>query len=471
MDYLACDIGASGGRHILGRKNEDGSIELREIYRFDNAYSMKNGQLCWDIEGLWQHVLRGLKEAGPYAPVSFGVDTWGVDFVLLDQEERLMGEAVAYRDERTQGMDARLESILPFERHFELAGIAKQAFNSVYQLMSLPADQLRRADSFLMIPDYLHFLLTGVKRNEYTNASTTALLDARTRTWSQEILSAAGLPSSLFSRAPAAAGGVLGRFHADIEAAIGYPCQVVLPATHDTASAFLAVPAKGGDSVFLSSGTWSLLGVELSAPLTDEASRQAGFTNEGAYQGAYRYLKNIMGLWIFQCIRKELGERYSFDRMAAMAQENAAFAGVFDANDGRFFAPKSMVDEIHRALQEQGQPLPEHDGELFACVYRSLALCYREAVKQLERLTNKRFTSLHIVGGGSRSDTLNQWTADALGIAVYAGPTEATALGNVMAQMIALGEFSDLQAARQAVADSFLVKTYWPQSKGELNNV
>lgn len=465
MRYLACDIGASSGRHILGTL-ENGHMEIMELYRFDNEYALKDGHLCWDVEALKRHVLQGLKAARPYAPVSFGIDTWGVDFVLLDQGERIIGGAVAYRDRRTEGMDARLEERLPFARHYSLTGIAKQPFNTVYQLMSLPREALEKAESFLMMPDYLHFFLTGKKCNEYTNASTTAMLNAKTRAWDPEVLQAAGLPPRLFANPPVMPGTILGDFLPEIAREAGYWCKVVLPATHDTGSAFLAVPAKDENALYLSSGTWSLLGVELKQPLTDGASLAAGFTNEGGYGGKYSYLQNIMGMWILQQIRKEQGKRHSFGEMAEMAQAHEGFAGCFNANDPRFMAPRSMIREIESALGEGRQPLPGTDGELYACVYHSLARCYREAAERLQGLTGKAYTSMNIVGGGSQNRVLNQWTANALGIPVYAGPAEGTALGNLAAQMIAAGEFPDGEAARRAIARSFPMDTYLPGTKG-----
>lgn len=471
MYYLACDIGASSGRHILGSLTTGGRMELQEIYRFENGYSEKNGRICWDMDALFRHVMEGLKLAKPYMPYSFGIDTWAVDFVLLDRQNHVIGDAVAYRDSRTQGMDAKLEETLSFGEHYALAGIAKQPFNTVYQFMSLPKEELEAAAGFLMVPDYLHFLLTGVKSNEYTNASSTAMLNSRTRDWDADILNAAGIPLDLFPQRPAMPGMELGAFLPQIEGDIGYPCKVVLPATHDTGSAFMAIPAKDENAVYLSSGTWSLLGIELPSPMTDENSLAAGFTNEGGYGGGVRYLKNIMGLWILQSIRKELGERYTFVEMADMAEENAGFTASFDANAPRFLAPSSMLGEIRAALKEAGGPLPQTDGEMFACAYHSLTKCYQDAVCQLSQITGKTYTSMNIVGGGSQNRALNQWTANALGIPVYAGPTEGAALGNIIAQMIAAGEFSDLQTARKAIEKSFEIETYLPKMKGARNDV
>ncbi len=471
MNYVACDIGASSGRLLVGALSATGRIELKELYRFENECKDKNGFLCWDTQALYRHILEGLKLAKPYAPVSFGVDTWGVDFVLLDPQGGMIGDAVAYRDGRTQGLKEALEKRLPFGDHFSKTGIAAQPFNTVYQMMSIPTELLDQAASFLMLPDYLHFLLTGQKRNEYTNASTSGLLNARTRTWDGEVLAAAGLPQTLFQNAPALPGTLLGDFLPEVAAEIGYPCRVVLPATHDTASAFMAVPALDPGAVFLSSGTWSLLGVELDAPLTSGEALRAGFTNEGGHGHTIRFLKNIMGLWILQRLRKEQGGKYTFAEMALLAQENAACQATFDVNAARFLAPESMTREIAAALSEGGQPLPQTDGALFACVYHSLVKCYGEAVKQLESITGKRFTSMNIVGGGSQNQVLNQWIANELCMPVHAGPTEGSSIGNILAQMLAAGEFSNLPAARQAIVNSFEMTTYLPKMKGEQAHV
>lgn len=390
MYYLACDIGASSGRHIIGKKTADGRIELQEIYRFENECAVKNGHFCWDVTSLFRHVLDGLIAAKPYAPVSFGIDTWAVDFVLLDADDQIIGDTVAYRDNRTHGMHKALEERLTFMQHYQRTGIAKQPFNTVYQLMTIPQEDISKANTFLMIPDYLHFLLTGRKPNEYTNASSTALLNAQTRTWDYQVLRAAHIPEHLFSDKPVMPGTVMGRFLPEIETEIGYSCHVVLPATHDTGSAFMAIPTKDDHAVCISSGTWSLLGLELDAPLLDAQSHLAGFTNEGGYDGKIRYLKNIMGLWILQCVRKEQGKRYSYAEMAEMAQQNEHFNICFDANDARFLAPENMINEIKSALLEEEMPLPQNDGELFACIHHSLALCYR---------SNTRFSRLSLSVG------------------------------------------------------------------------
>ena len=463
MTYvLAVDVGASGGRHILAHL-EQGKIILEEIYRFDNAMVERDGHLCWQMDRLWEHVLKGMaacKAAGKI-PVSMGIDTWGVDYVLLDQAEQVLGDTVAYRDSRTQGMDAKLEQTMPFTELYRRTGIAKQPFNTVYQLMATPPEQLAQARDFLMIPDYLHYLLTGRKVNEYTEASTTGMLDPVTRDWDREVLAAAGIPAGMF-RTPVMPGTNLGPILPEIAQRVGFSCDVVLPATHDTGSAFMAVPASSANAVYLSSGTWSLLGVENDAPLTGPDSLASGFTNEGGYGGKIRYLKNIMGMWILQCVRNELEKRYSFGEMAQMAAEAPQTPWRVDVADNRFLAPSNMLAELQLAVTEQGGEeltLPR----MLRMVNLSLAEGYAKAIARLEELTGRRFDTVHIVGGGSQNQTLNQMTADATGRTVVAGPTEGTALGNLMAQLIAGGAFADLAQAREAERASFDVMTYVPK--------
>lgn len=464
MTYvLAVDMGASGGRHILAHL-EEGKIVLEEIYRFDNVMVERNGHLCWQMDRLWEHVLKGMaacKAAGKI-PVSMGIDTWGVDYVLLDQAGQVLGDTVAYRDSRTQGMDAKLEQTMPFTELYRRTGIAKQPFNTVYQLMATPREQLDQAQDFLMIPDYLHYRLTGRKANEYTEASTTGMLNSATRDWDQEVLAAAGIPTGIFRR-PEMPGTNLGPILPEIAQRVGFSCDVVLPATHDTGSAFMAVPARSDNAVYLSSGTWSLLGVENDVPLTGIDSLESGFTNEGGYGGKIRYLKNIMGMWILQCVRNELEKRYSFGEMAQMAAEAPETPWRVDVADNRFLAPKNMIAELQLAVTEQGGEeltLPR----LLRMVNLSLAEGYAKAIAQLEQLTGKRYDTVHIVGGGSQNQTLNQMTADAAGRTVVAGPTEGTALGNLMAQLIAGGVFADLAQAREAECASFDVVTYVPKA-------
>ncbi len=465
--YLAIDIGASSGRHIAAWL-EAGRIEMKEVYRFPNGASMKNGHLCWDIEALEGHVTAGLKAAGEQglAPCCIGIDTWGVDFVLLDSQGRRLGDAVAYRDSRTEGMDREMEQTFSFANLYSVCGIAKQPFNTVYQMMALLREHPEYRDTaadFLMMPEYLSYLLTGKRSHEWTNCTTGALCDAGRGGWSEIIREAAELPESWFRTPMVKPGTLLGQLSEQVAAQVGYQAQVILPATHDTGSAYMAVPARDKQAAFLSSGTWSLLGTELSRPVTTEAAMRSGFTNEGGYAGTTRFLKNIMGMWMLQCIHQETGKAHSFAEMAQMAAASD-YPGWIDAADNRFLAPASMLEEVKAALREAGAPEPEDLGDVLRAVTMGLAVCYRDAIEEMSRITGKAFTSINIVGGGSQNVVLNQWTADVCGLPVYAGPTEGTALGNLAAQMIALGDFADLATFRAALPASCDIQTYLPRA-------
>jgi len=464
--YLAIDIGASSGRHIVSWL-EDGKIETREVYRFPNGADMKNGHLCWDIEALEYHVVAGLRAAREqgYTPESIGIDTWAVDFILLDREGKRLGDAVAYRDARTAGMDTELEKTLSFKDHFALCGIAKQPFNTVYQMMSVLLEHpeyAEEADDFLMMPEYLSYILTGKKAHEWTNCSTGALCSAASGDWSQTILDAAGIPKKWFGTPMVKPGTLLGPLTDEIAAQVGYRANVILPATHDTGSAYMAVPARDDGAAFLSSGTWSLLGTELSAPVTSGAALDAGFTNEGGYNGTTRFLKNIMGMWMLQCIHRETDEIHTFTEMAQMAGRSA-YPAYIDAADNRFLAPQSMLEEVKAALHDAGARKPESLSDILRAVTMGLAVCYDTFIKEMSAITGKAFTSINIVGGGSANVVLNQMTADVTGLPVYAGPTEGTALGNIAAQMIADGTFADLVAFRKALTVSFEIREYLPK--------
>ena len=465
--YLAIDIGASSGRHIVAWL-EDGKIEIREVYRFPNGGSMVNGHLCWDIEGLTKHVIEGIKAAKEqgYEPAYIGIDTWGVDFVLLNKKDQRVGEAIAYRDQRTDGMDTELEKNLPFPFHFGLCGIAKQPFNTIYQMMAVMKEHPEYAEEvedFLMMPEYLSFILTGKKAHEWTNCTTGALCNAESGTWSETICAAAGIPEKWFRTPMVRPGTVLGNLSDEVVAEVGYQSTVILPATHDTGSAYMAVPAKDNGAAFLSSGTWSLLGTELPAPVTSEAAMNAGFTNEGGYNGTTRFLKNIMGMWMLQCIHMEIDKAHSFAEMAQMAAEST-YPAYVDAADNRFLAPANMLEEVKTALRDAGAPEPGDLRDILRAVTMGLAVCYDKSIKEMSEITGKAFTSVNIVGGGSANVVLNQMTADVTGLPVYAGPTEGTALGNLAAMMIVDGVFSDLVAFRSALSRSFDIKEYLPKT-------
>lgn len=468
--YLAVDIGASSGRHIVGWV-EDGRIRLKEVYRFENGISRKNGHLCWNADKLFEEVVNGMAacRAAGFVPTTMGIDTWAVDFVLLGAGKHRIGDAVAYRDERTNSIREKVEKIVPFRDLYARTGIQFQKFNTIYQLMALQTEmpqQLASASMFLMIPDYLNYLLTGVAANEYTNATTTALVNAESKEWDDELIKKLGLPRSIFQPL-LTPGTVLGGLLSEIQEKVGFDCQVILPATHDTGSAFLAVPARDEFAVTLSSGTWSLLGVENAMPIATPASRADNFTNEGGYQYRFRFLKNIMGLWMIQSVRREQGERTGqkpdFPELIAAAQEAQHYMGKVDPDDARFLAPASMIAEVKTACVQNGYREPASTGEVMQCIYNSLSLDYKTTIERLQSHTGKTYTSLNIVGGGSQDGYLNQMTANVTGLTVFAGPTEGTALGNLMVQFIHNGDFENLQAARNAIKDSFDIKQFDPQ--------
>ena len=479
--YLAIDIGASSGRHILGHV-ENGRMVLEEIYRFDNLQVHRNGHDCWDMENLWNGIIGGLKACGELGkiPATVGIDTWGVDYVLLDENDKVLGDAVAYRDSRNEGMDNVVSKYISAEALYARTGIQKQPFNTIYQLMAQKLEapeQVAAAKRLLMIPEYLNFLLTGVKKSEYTIASTSNLLDANKKDWDKELIEMLGLPVEIFGEL-CMPGESVGRLLPEIQAQVGFNTTVILPATHDTGSAFLAVPAKDDNAVYLSSGTWSLLGVENEVAITTPESHAANFTNEGGAWYRYRYLSNIMGLWMIQSVRRELngvsyvvgkeqrqatGKKWSFPDLIAEAEKEEGFPSMVDVNASCFLAPESMIQAIKDECARTGQAVPETVGQIMQCVYTSLSVCYRDAIKALEGLTGKKYTSINIVGGGCQDGYLNRRTAQATGLTVFAGPVEGTAIGNLLVQMIAGGDLSDLAAARSAIRRSFEIKEVLPQ--------
>ena len=479
--YLAIDIGASSGRHILGHV-ENGRMVLEEIYRFDNLQVHRNGHDCWDMENLWNGIIGGLKACGELGkiPATVGIDTWGVDYVLLDENDKVLGDAVAYRDSRNEGMDNVVSKFISAEALYARTGIQKQPFNTIYQLMAQKLEapeQVAAAKRLLMIPEYLNFLLTGVKKSEYTIASTSNLLDACKKDWDKELIEMLGLPVEIFGEL-CMPGESVGQLLPEIQAQVGFNTTVILPATHDTGSAFLAVPAKDDNAVYLSSGTWSLLGVENEVAITTPESHAANFTNEGGAWYRYRYLSNIMGLWMIQSVRRELngvsyvvgkeqrqatGKKWSFPDLIAEAEKEEGFPSMVDVNASCFLAPESMIQAIKDECARTGQVVPETVGQIMQCVYTSLSVCYRDAIKALQGLTGKKYTSINIVGGGCQDGYLNRRTAQATGLTVYAGPVEGTAIGNLLVQMIAGGDLSDLAAARSAIRRSFEIKEVLPQ--------
>ena len=460
--YLAVDIGASSGRHMLASM-KDGKMHLEEVYRFPNGMDDKNGTLCWDVDRLFAEIKNGLKKCKEIGkiPVSMAIDTWGVDYVLLDKDDRILGDTVGYRDSRTEGMDEKVYEVIPQDELYARTGIQKQIFNTVYQLMAVKEshpEYLEQAESILMIPDYFHFLLTGVKKNEYTNATTGQLVSPKTNDWDYELIEMLGYNPKMF-RPVSMPGTVVGDFTEEVQKEVGFNCTVVLPATHDTGSAVLAVPTNDDDAVYISSGTWSLMGIERKEADCSMESMKANFTNEGGYDHRFRYLKNIMGLWMIQSVKKEFTEDLSFAQICEMASKET-IPSIVDCNDDCFLAPKSMIQAVQDFCSRTGQQVPETVGEISSVIYNSLAKCYGDTVQEIEEITGKKYSTIYVVGGGSNAGYLNKLTAKYTGKKVSAGPSEATAIGNVIVQMLHDGIFKDLPEARTCVRESFDIVMY-----------
>ena len=460
--YLAVDIGASSGRHMLASM-KDGKMQLEEVYRFPNGMDNKNGTLCWDVERLITEIKNGLKKCKEVGkiPVSMGIDTWGVDYVLLDKDDNILGDTAGYRDSRTDGMDEKVYEVIPQDDLYARTGIQKQIFNTIYQLMAVKQshpEYLEQAETILMIPDYFNFLLTGVKKNEYTEATTGQLISPKTNDWDYELIDMLGYNSRMFLPV-SMPGTVVGDFTEEVQKEVGFNCTVVLPATHDTGSAVLAVPTNDDDAVYISSGTWSLMGIERKEADCSMESMKANFTNEGGYDHRFRYLKNIMGLWMIQSVKKEFTEDLSFAEICEMASKET-ISSIVDCNDDCFLAPKSMIGAVQKFCRDTDQQVPETVGEISSVIYNSLAKCYGDTVEEIEAITGKKYSTIYVVGGGSNAGYLNELTAKYTGRKVSAGPSEATAIGNIIVQMLHDGVFASLPEARTCVKESFDVKMY-----------
>ena len=452
--YLAIDIGASSGRHIVAHL-ENGKMITEEIYRFQNgpedltAYDGKT-HLMWTHERLFNEILNGLKKAKELGkiPYSVGIDTWGVDYALLDENDQAIGGTYCYRDSRTETTIPAVHEILPFETLFAKTGIAFASFNTVYQLLDdKKTGRMAKAKSLLMLPDYFHFRLTGVKKQEYCNATTTGMVNSITHTWDEEIIEKLGYKKELFGEL-AQPGTVVGEFTDEVAAIVGYKAKVILPATHDTARAVLAAPLQE-QTPYISSGPWSLLGVEQNKAHTSEAARKAGYSNEGSVNEQFRVQINIMGLWMIQQVRHELDDKYSFAELADMARVNP-IDDYINVNDQKFLAPDSMIDAINETV---GRKLSV--GEMAYAIYNNLARYYDQSLKALEEVTGEKYATLNIIGGGSKNMLLNELTMEYTGKKIITGPTEGTAIGNLMMQMVGGGDVKDVQEGRQIVKNSF----------------
>lgn len=452
--FLSVDIGASSGRHILG-KLESGKLSLEEIYRFDNGVADSEQGLIWDIDSLFNEVVNGIAKCGEMGikPESIAIDTWGVDYVLLDENKKEIYPAVAYRNDRTNGVPYRSDFPISVEELYKKTGIQMQFFNTVFQLFcDKQSGKLDKAKYFLMIPDYLAFKLTGVLANEYTNATTTGMVNAENKVFDNEISDKLGINKELFM--PLSVPGTnIGRLKPEIEKQVGFNCDFILCGTHDTASAVAACPIDD-KSIFISSGTWSLIGTENLSPVTSDASRKANFTNEGGVEYRYRYLKNIMGMWLFQNIRKNLDKKYTYDEMMYMAMESK-YDKKIDPNAQVFVAPENMVEAVREFLGEKDLPI----ADVIKSVYISIAQSYKNTVEEIESICGKKIDNILIVGGGSKDKYLNRLTAEFTGKKVFTGVGEGTATGNILVQIMA-SEGITLAAAREIVKNSFDIKEF-----------
>lgn len=472
LHLLGFDYGASNGRAIHGVF--DGKrLTIDEIHRFPNEPVPMDGRLYWDFPRLFMEMRRGLLKCARagICPDAIGVDTWGVDFGLLDANGRLLGNPIHYRDTMTNGMIEAACEVMPKEEIFEHTGLAFMQFNTLYQLLALKKQNdvaLSQAKTLLFLPDLFTYYLTGVRGSEYSIASTGQLTDPRTRDWSPEIFQAFGLPRDIFQPIHES-GKVRGPLKQALCEEFGFARapQVVAVAQHDTASAVAAVPAQGGKYAYISSGTWSLLGAQTHAPVISSGVMDANYTNEGGVCGTTRVLKNIMGMWIIQECRRiwlKDGECEDFPTLAKMAEGEAAFRSLFDPDDARFMPQGDMPARICEYCQETGQPVPVTRAQFARAIYESLALKYRWAIRRLERsILGEPIECLHIVGGGSNNDMLNRMTASAIGRPVLAGPGEGTAIGNLLMQAMALGAVESLEQLREVVRESFEVRSYQPQ--------
>lgn len=477
IKMLAFDLGASSGRAMLGIL-EGEKLSLEEIHRFPNDPVELNGSFYWDILRLFYEIKQGILKCiqkGHRDISSIAVDTWGVDFGLLDEQGNLLGSPYHYRDKRTNGMMERILEIIPREELYNRTGIEFMWFNTILQLYSMKCSnspQLREAKILLLIPDLLNYFLTGVKAAEYSIASTTQLLDAYNRTWSDEIIGKLGLPREIFAEV-VQPGTVIGALTNDISKELGAPkFKVVTTASHDTQAAIASVPAECGDFVYISCGTWSLMGVEIDEPVISEKSSTLSVTNEGGVGKKITLLKNIMGLWLIQECKRQWekeGDTVSFAELENQAEESVPFVSFIEPGHHSFISPGDMPSRIREYCKHTGQPVPETKGEVVRCIAQSLALKYRATVESLEDLLGRELTVIHMVGGGIKDKLLCQFTANATARKVIAGPVEATSIGNIMVQAMAVGDVRDLNDIRRIVRNSFPITVYRPIGADDWN--
>ena len=471
IKMLAIDLGASSGRGIIGTFDGE-KITLEENHRFPNEPVMVAGQFTWDIVRILHEIKTSIRKCANSEDndiASIGIDTWGVDFGFLDKKGHLLSNPVHYRDLRTVGIPAYSEDFVSSDEVYDITGIQVLELNSLYQLLAVKKNDPEIFDiaaDMLFVPDLLNYFLTGYKQTEYTIASTSQLLDAKKRDWSYELIEKFGLPEKLFSNV-VKPGTVCGSFLPSLSEEFGgLNPKVISVAAHDTGSAVLAVPAKSEKFIWISSGTWSIMGTETKDPVISEKSKEYNFTNEGGYGDTIRFSKNITGLWVEQESKRQWereGEKISFAELAEMAAEAEPLRCFIDTDDARFATPGNIPKRIADYCRETGQFVPQTKGEIVRCILESLAMRYRYTVECIDEMCGERIPAINIVGGGTKEEQLSQFAATACGRPVYAGPVEATAIGNIAAQAIALGAIKDMWEAREIIANSFEIKEYQPE--------
>ena len=478
LKMLAIDLGASSGRGIVG-KFDGKKFTVEENHRFPNEPVMTNGNFNWDILRIFHEIKTSISKCALSDDKdikSIGIDTWGVDYGYIDKNGSLMANPYHYRDARTDGIQPYAFNTVPFEKLYGITGIQTINFNTIYQLVADLRDRQympANADKLLFTPDLLNYFLTGEKYTEYTIASTGAVLDAKERKISTELLKSFGINENLFAEV-VMPGHKIGKLIPTLISELGnISADVVNIASHDTASAVIAVPAKRGDDfVYISSGTWSLMGVENDEPVINDLSMKYNFTNEGGAGDKIRFLKNIMGLWLEQESRRQWkreGTAYTFDELTEKALQSKPFACFINPNDDLFTPSGNMPERIREFCRKTNQYVPQTVGEIVRCIFESLALCYRQTIESIEAMTGKKYSSINIVGGGTKEKILCKWAADASNRVVYAGPVEATAIGNIAMQTIASGELKDIFEARDIIRNSFEIKVYEPENNDAWN--
>lgn len=466
--HIAVDIGASSGRLIVGWI-ENEQLKLEEVHRFKNSMIFKDNHYYWDINQLFNEILTGLENSSNLDKkmVSVGIDTWAVDYVLLDENGEKVAPVYAYRDHRTDATMEQVFKCISQDEIYKKTGIQFLQFNTLYQLyedVKTYKEDFKEVKTFMMIPDYLNYQLSGVKSIEYTNATSTQLLNVFTKDWDEQLLESIGVDKAILSKL-IEPGTILGELKQDLmEKTKLKGLKVIAPATHDTGSAIVSIPAIEKDFAYISSGTWSLMGIESQVPIVGEKAGSYNFTNEGGVFGTYRVLKNIMGLWLIQEVARMYEGKYSFAEFVELAEASEPFKCLINPNDQRFLNPDNMIEAIQAYCQETKQYIPTKPGEIARCIFESLAFLYKDVLMNLREISEQPINRIHIIGGGCQNKLLNTLCADFTNCEVYAGPVEATAIGNLVMQMITSGTLEDLDSARSLIRGSFGIEVYKPNN-------